>query len=98
MEQQLFDAIKAGNVDDVRRLIQENPSLTQARDGSGASVILVATYNMKPAVVDALVGASCATGTSGLGGSLGVLWMPDRQVRQVPTCPRQSKASPVKSL
>jgi ankyrin repeat protein len=55
MEQQLFDAIKTGNVDDVRGLIQENPSLMQARDGSGASVILVATYNMKPAVVDALV-------------------------------------------
>src|SRR6187397_1527026 len=55
VEQQLFDAIKAGNVDEVRRLIQENPSLKQARDGSGASVILVATYNMKPAVVDALV-------------------------------------------
>lgn len=55
MEQQLFDAIKAGNVDEVRRLIQENPALKQARDGSGASVILVATYNMKPAIVDALV-------------------------------------------
>src|SRR6187397_1291496 len=55
VEQQLFDAIKAGNVDDVKRLIQENPSLKQARDGSGASVILVATYNMKPAVVHALV-------------------------------------------
>jgi ankyrin repeat protein len=55
MEQQLFDAIKAGNVDEVKRLIRENPDLKQARDGSGASVILVATYNMKPAVVDALV-------------------------------------------
>jgi len=55
MEQQLFDAIKAGNVDDVTRLIQENPALKQARDASGASAILVATYNMKPEVVDALV-------------------------------------------
>ena len=55
MAQQLFDAIKAGNVDEVKRLIQENPALTQARDGSGASAILVATYNMKPDVVDALV-------------------------------------------
>jgi len=55
MEQQLFDAIKAGNVDEVKRLIQEHPALKQARDGTGASVILVATYNMKPAVVDALV-------------------------------------------
>ena len=55
MEQQLFDAIKAGDVDDVKRLIQENPALKQARDGSGASAILVATYNMKPDVVDALI-------------------------------------------
>jgi len=55
MEQQLFDAIKAGNVDDVTRLIQDNPALKEARDGSGASAILVATYNMKPEVVDALV-------------------------------------------
>lgn len=55
MEQQLFDAIKAGHVDDVKRLVEENPALKEARDGSGASAILVATYNMKPAVVDALV-------------------------------------------
>jgi len=55
MEQQLFDAIKAGNVEEVTRLIRENPALAQGRDGSGASAILVATYNMKPEVVDALV-------------------------------------------
>ena len=29
--------------------------MQQARDGSGASAILVAAYNMKPDVVDALV-------------------------------------------
>jgi uncharacterized protein len=55
MEQQFFDAIKAGKVDDVRRLVQQNPSLKQARDASGASAILVAAYNMKPDVVSALV-------------------------------------------
>jgi ankyrin repeat protein len=55
MEQQLFDAIKAGNVDEVRQLVNQNPSLREARDGSGASAILVATYNMKPDVVSALV-------------------------------------------
>lgn len=55
MEQQLFDAIKAGKVDDVRQLVQQNPALTQARDASGASVILVAAYNMKPDVVSALL-------------------------------------------
>jgi ankyrin repeat protein len=55
MEQQLFDAIKGGRVDEVRQLIQQNPALKDARDASGASAILVATYNMKPDVVNALV-------------------------------------------
>jgi ankyrin repeat protein len=51
----LFDAIKDGRVDEVRQLVGENPSLTQARDASGASAILVAAYNMKPDVVSALI-------------------------------------------
>lgn len=55
MEQQLFDAIKAGKVDDVKRLIEQTPSLKEARDTNGASAILVATYHMKPDVVNALV-------------------------------------------
>ena len=55
MEQQLFDAIKAGKADEVRQLVQQNPSLKQARDASGASAILVAAYNMKPDVVNALL-------------------------------------------
>jgi ankyrin repeat protein len=53
--QQLFDAIKAGKVEEVRLLVQQNPSLTEARDANGASVILVAAYNMKPDVVNALI-------------------------------------------
>jgi ankyrin repeat protein len=36
-------------------LIQQNPSLKNARDASGASVLLVAAYNMKPDVVNALL-------------------------------------------
>ena len=55
MEQQLFDAIKAGKVDEVRQLVQQNAALTQARDPSGASAVLVAAYNMKPDVVNALL-------------------------------------------
>ena len=55
MEQELFDAIKGGRVDEVRQLVQLNPSLKTARDAGGASAILVATYNMKPDVVNALV-------------------------------------------
>ena len=53
--QQLFDAIKAGRVDEVRQLVQQNPALTEARDANGASAILVAAYNMKPDVVNALL-------------------------------------------
>jgi ankyrin repeat protein len=53
--QQFFDAIKAGKVDEVRQLVQQDPALKQARDASGASAILVAAYNMKPEVVTALV-------------------------------------------
>src|SRR4051812_37053335 len=55
MEQELFDAIKAGKVDEVRRLIQQHPALRNARDASGASALLVAAYNMKPDIVNALV-------------------------------------------
>jgi uncharacterized protein len=53
--QQLFDAIKAGKVDEVRQLVDGNPALAQSRDASGASAILFAAYNMKPDVVDALL-------------------------------------------
>jgi ankyrin repeat protein len=53
--QQLFDAIKAGKTDEVCQLVQQNPSLKQARDASGASAVLVAAYNMKPDVVNALL-------------------------------------------
>lgn len=55
MEQQFLDAIKAGNVDAVRALVRENPALLRARDANGASAVLVATYNMKPDIVDALI-------------------------------------------
>ena len=57
MEQQFFDAIKAGNADEVRQLVQQNPTLKEARDAGGASAILVAAYNMKPDVVNVLLEA-----------------------------------------
>ena len=60
MEQQLFEAIKAGNVEEVRRLIQQHPSLKDARDANGASALLVAAYNMKPEVVNALLDLGAA--------------------------------------
>jgi uncharacterized protein len=55
--QQLFDAIKAGKADEVRELVRHNPALKDARDASGASAVLVAAYNMKPDVVNALLNA-----------------------------------------
>jgi len=55
--EQFFDAIKNGRVDEIRQLVQDNPPLKQARDSSGASAILVAAYNMKPDVVNALLEA-----------------------------------------
>lgn len=57
MEQQLFEAIKAGKADEVRQLIQQHPALKSAQDATGASAILVAAYNMKPDVVNALLEA-----------------------------------------
>ena len=53
--QQFFEAIKAGNVDEVRQLVQQNASLKLARDASGASAVLAAAYNMKPDVVNVLL-------------------------------------------
>jgi ankyrin repeat protein len=53
--QQFFDAIKAGKVDEVRQLVQQDAALKEARDASGASAILVAAYNMQPDVVNALL-------------------------------------------
>jgi uncharacterized protein len=55
MDQQFFEAIKAGKVDEVNELISTNPSLKDARDASGASALLAASYNMKPDVVNVLL-------------------------------------------
>ena len=58
MEQQLFDAVKAGNADQVSRLVAENPALLKARDPNGATPILVAIYHQKPEVVKVLTDAA----------------------------------------
>ena len=55
MEQPFFDAVKAGNVAEVTRLVREQPGLGNARDANGASAILVAIYNRQPAVAATLV-------------------------------------------
>lgn len=50
----LFEAVKAGRVDEVMRLVGEDPTLLRARDTSGASAILTAVYHRQPAVAEAL--------------------------------------------
>ncbi len=55
MEQAFFDAVKAGDLDDVRRLVQAAPALAGARDAKGVSAILLATYHGKREVAALLV-------------------------------------------
>ena len=55
MEQAFFDAIKAGQVAEVRGLAANHPALATARDANGVSAILVAIYNRQPLVAAALV-------------------------------------------
>lgn len=56
MEQSFVDAVKAGNVDEVRRLVQGTPALAGTKDGNGVSAILVATYHGRRDAAVALVG------------------------------------------
>ena len=56
MEQAYFDAIKGGRIDDVKAQVASSPSLLRARDANGASAVLVALYNGRKDVADALIG------------------------------------------
>jgi len=58
MEQELFEAVKAGNLEEARRIVRDNPSALQARDANGASPILVAVYHQKRDVANALAEAA----------------------------------------
>ncbi|MGE0864789.1 MAG: ankyrin repeat domain-containing protein [Vicinamibacterales bacterium] len=55
MSQELFEAVKAGNLDEVRRLVAETPALAGARDANGVSGILLALYHGKREAAAALV-------------------------------------------
>jgi ankyrin repeat protein len=50
-----FDAIKSGNLAEVRRLVGEQPALSGARDANGVSGILTAIYHRRREVAAALV-------------------------------------------
>jgi uncharacterized protein len=55
MSDALVTAIKAGDVDAVRRLVDERPELASARDENGLPVILLALFHRQPAVADVLL-------------------------------------------
>lgn len=51
---EVFEAIKSGEVDKVRALIEADPALVNAKDEAGNSAILLATYYGRKAIVDVL--------------------------------------------
>ena len=57
MTDELLAAVEAGDADRVSALISEDPSLANARDGSGVSAILLSRYRSDRAVTDALLAA-----------------------------------------
>lgn len=56
----LLDAVKAGDIDEVRRLISEESSLLQERDANGASPLLIAVYHRQPDIARAIADAAGA--------------------------------------
>jgi ankyrin repeat protein len=57
MSNELFLAITEGDVDTVRRMVDEDPSLASARDGSGLPAVLLALFNQQQEAADALLSA-----------------------------------------
>jgi ankyrin repeat protein len=57
MTNELFLAITSGDVETVRRLVGEDPSLASARDGSGLHVVLLALFNQQREAADVLLAA-----------------------------------------
>jgi uncharacterized protein len=52
---EFFEAVKAGSVAEVRRMVEELPTLAGTRDGTGVSAILLAMYHGKRDIAAALV-------------------------------------------
>jgi ankyrin repeat protein len=57
MTEELIAAVQAGDADRVAALVAEDPSLANARDGSGVSAILLSRYRSDRAVTDVLLAA-----------------------------------------
>lgn len=54
---QLFDAIRRGDAQHVRLLLQQDAGLAAARDATGVSALLFACYNRRRELIDLLVSA-----------------------------------------
>jgi ankyrin repeat protein len=57
MSETLVAAIKAGDADEVRRLVDDRPELASARDENGLPVILLALFHQQREVADVLLAA-----------------------------------------
>jgi len=55
--EELFAAIREGDAERVRALVEADPALASARDGTGLSAVLMALYHRKPDVLDVLLAA-----------------------------------------
>jgi ankyrin repeat protein len=53
-QQQLFQAIISGDVDNIRRLIDEDPALVEAHNEQGLSALMLACYHMRPDCISLL--------------------------------------------
>ena len=54
---ELFAAIREGDAERVRALVEADPALASARDSDGLSAVLTALYHRKPEVLDVLLAA-----------------------------------------
>jgi len=52
---QLFDAIRAGDLDRVDRIVTASPAMAMASDGSGLSALTVAAYHRRWPIVDRIL-------------------------------------------
>jgi len=57
VEEELFTAIRSGDVARVRSLVEADPSLASARDELGLSAVLTALYHRRPEACEALLAA-----------------------------------------
>ena len=53
----VFEAIKAGNADEVRRLVRDEPEALKQRDANGASALLIAIYHQKHDIANVIADA-----------------------------------------